>query len=132
MARTGDERAITVYFDGECPVCRDQVDRYWKLARRGTIVWRDLTWPGDPLRDEPFTLAAALETLHAKDADGRLHVGLDAHLLMWERLPRWRLLAAALRRFPPLRQPAEAAYRAFLRRRPGRAQRRAHDGADRG
>lgn len=121
---TSDSQKITVYFDGQCPVCSREVGLYRRLDRRNLIAWRDLAGPGDPLRGEPFTLAAALQLLHVKSADGTLQIGMDAHLLMWQRLPGLNTLAWALRRWPGVRHWVETLYLAFTKRRPGLVRRR--------
>ena len=126
------DSAITVYFDSQCPVCSREVALYRRLERRGRIAWRDLAGPGHLLRGEPFSLAAALELLHVKDGRGAVHVGLDAHLLMWQRLPVLKALAWALCRWPAARRPFEAMYIAFTKRRPGLVRRRGRSGAARG
>ena len=131
MSASG-EQAITVYFDSECPVCGPEVALYRRLERRGRIAWRDLAGPGEPLRGEPFGLAEALELLHVKDGAGIVHVGLDAHLLMWQRLPLLKALAWALRQWPATRPPFEAMYLAFTKRRPGLVRRRAEAEVARG
>lgn len=119
--------AITVYYDGLCPVCGREVALYRRVARPGAIRWKDLADGDDPLRGESFDLAAALALLHVRDAAGILHVGLAAHLVLWERLPGLRRLAAVLRARPRLQDGFERLYLAFTRRRPGLRRRR--DGA---
>lgn len=116
--------AITVYYDGLCPVCGREVAVYRRLAAPGTVVWRDLA--GDPrvLQYEPFGIEAALSLLHVRDADGGLHVGLPAHLVLWERLPLLRSLARGLRRCAFARRVFERCYLAFTARRPGLRRRR--------
>lgn len=116
--------AITVYYDGLCPVCGREVAVYRRLVAPGTVVWRDLA--GDPhvLQYEPFGIEAALTLLHVRDADGALHVGLPAHLVLWDRLPGLRWLAAGLRRSACARQAFERLYLAFTARRPGLGRRR--------
>lgn len=114
---------ITVWFDGFCPVCRREVAVYRRLAAPGAVAWVDLVAP-DALRHEAFDLAAALDLLHVRDSDGRLRIGLDAHLCLWRRLPGWWLLAVVLGRSPRLRGVADRVYRAFTARRPGLARRR--------
>lgn len=111
--------AITVYYDGLCPVCGREVAVYRRLAAPGAVVWRDLA--GDPhvLQYEPFGLETALALLHVRDADGALHVGLPAHLVLWERLPGLRRLARGLRRCAFARHLFERLYLAFTARRPG-------------
>ena len=35
----------------------------------------------------------ALRRLHVSDQAGTIHVGIDAFIAIWKKLPRWRLLA---------------------------------------
>lgn len=49
------ETAITVYYDGLCPVCSGEVMLYRRLDSCGQIRWRDLAGPDDVLRQESFT-----------------------------------------------------------------------------
>lgn len=115
---------ITVFFDGACPVCRREVALYRRLAAPGAVCWTDIA-PPDALRHETFGLDAALTLLHVRDGDGALRIGLDAHLLLWARLPGWRTLARVLVRSTPLRRVADAGYRWFTARRPGLVRRQA-------
>ncbi len=118
---------ITVYYDGLCPVCRREVALYQKLDRPRQIHWQNLaTTPGDLL-----DLDSAYQLLHVRDPAGILHVGFAAHLLMWQRLPGFRLLAWTLRRCPPSAWVAEHLYLWLTARRPGLLRRqRAVGGSD--
>lgn len=116
---------ITVWYDGVCPVCRREVALYRHLAAPGAVVWVDLVDPA-ALSREAFGLDAALELLHVRDSDGRLRIGLDAHLCLWRRLPGWWLLAVVLGHCRPLRGVADRVYRFFTARRPGLARRRSN------
>ncbi|MCQ4165023.1 thiol-disulfide oxidoreductase DCC family protein [Tahibacter harae] len=115
---------ITVFFDSYCPVCRREVASHRRRAPDAPIVWRDLATDPAALAGQDFGLDAALALLHVRDAQGRLHIGLAAHLQLWERLPGWRHLAAALQRLAWLQRPLEMLYRLFTRHRPGLARRR--------
>lgn len=110
---------ITVYFDGDCPVCSREVAGYRRLAPRRPIRWRNLAGADDVLAGESFDLAAALTLLHVRDGDGCLLRGLDAHLCLWSALPGWRWLVGPIRRLPRLRLLLERTYLVFTRYRPG-------------
>lgn len=112
-------RSITVYFDGLCPVCSREVNVYRRLDRHQGICWQDLARGSDDSLD----LDAAYRLLHVRDADGELHVGFAAHLLMWQRLPGFRLLAWILGRCRPSAYIAERIYLWLTARRPGLARR---------
>lgn len=89
--------AITVYYDGNA---RSAGAR----SRSTAASSRSVRWTGaisPAIRthcraNQPGL--AALSLLHVRDADGALHVGLPAHLVLWERLPVLHWLAAGLRR----------------------------------
>lgn len=118
---------ITVYYDGLCPVCSREVAVYRRLDRPGHIRWQDLATRSDDLLD----LDAAYRLLHVRDTDGVLHVGFAAHLLMWQRLPGFRLLAWTLRRCRPSAYVVERIYLWLTARRPGLARhQRAAGGSD--
>lgn len=86
---------INVFFDGLCPVCRREVALYRRLAAPGTVCWTNIAAP-DALHGESFGHDAALTLLHVRDGNGALRTGLDAHLLLWARLPGWCVLAWVL------------------------------------
>ena len=111
---------ITVFYDGQCPICSREVALYRRLTGPDKIAWLNLAGSQDLLSDQPFTLAQAMELLHVRDIDGTIRVGLDAHLLMWQRLPLLNILAAVLRQSDLLRRGFEATYLLFTRYRPGR------------
>lgn len=115
---------ITVFFDSYCPVCRREVAAHRRRAPEAPILWRDLATDPAALADQDFSLDAALALLHVRDAHGRLHTGLDAHLQLWQLLPGWRHLAAVLHRYVGLRRPLQALYGLFTRHRPGLTRRR--------
>lgn len=110
---------ITVYYDGLCPVCSREVAVYQRLDRPRQLRWQNLATVADDLLD----LDAAYWLLHVRDAEGQLHVGFAAHLLMWQRLPGLRLLAWSLRRCRPCAVVAERVYLWLTARRPGLARR---------
>ncbi|MEO6688107.1 MAG: DCC1-like thiol-disulfide oxidoreductase family protein [Dokdonella sp.] len=111
--------AITVYYDGLCPVCGREVALYRRLVAPGTVVWRNLAGDPQALHYESFGLAAALTLLHVRDQNGALHIGLPAHLVLWERLPLLRWLARGLRHSTQARRMFERVYLNFTAVRPG-------------
>jgi predicted DCC family thiol-disulfide oxidoreductase YuxK len=92
--------AIIVYYDGNCPYCRREVAYYQRRAPEAAIVWRNLTGGESVLAEEPFSLDEALLLLHVRDTAGQLHIGLEAHLVMWSALPGLRWLAIMLSHCP--------------------------------
>jgi predicted DCC family thiol-disulfide oxidoreductase YuxK len=102
---------IGVYYNGACPVCGPEIDRLRSAARRGAVsfAWHDLAARPEALAARGVGAEAARRRLHAVDAHGALHVGIDAFALIWEQLPRYRWLAVLVR-LPVLHGVAAAVY----------------------
>jgi predicted DCC family thiol-disulfide oxidoreductase YuxK len=103
---------ITVFYDGKCGLCSKEISHYRKIAPSNIFNWQDITESADELNQEGITLAEGLRLLHAKDNSGQIHVGVDAFILIWKQLSRWRVLAFLVG-LPIIRHIANAAYRVF-------------------
>lgn len=84
---------ITVYFDGACGLCSREIAHYRKIAPAGVFDWRDISLNKDALQDIAVSHADALRYLHVRDAAGDVHIGVNAFIAIWRRLPGWRRLA---------------------------------------
>lgn len=103
---------IRVFYDGKCGLCRREIEHYKRIAPDGLFEWVDITVDASSLEGLGVTYADGLKLLHAQDPQGKLHVGVDAFILIWQQIPRWRLLASIVgARF--VRPIANIAYRAF-------------------
>lgn len=103
---------ITVFYDGKCGLCSKEINHYRTIAPDGIFDWQDITENADDLKKEGISLSQGLKLLHAKDAEGTLHVGVDAFILIWKQLKRWRILAAFVR-LPIIRQITNMSYKLF-------------------
>lgn len=103
---------ITVFYDGKCGLCSREIDHYRKVAPPGIFQWQDVTVDASALKARQVDLVEALRLLHALDAQGNLHVGVDAFLLIWRNLDRWRLLARIVA-LPGIRPLTDRLYRLF-------------------
>ena len=75
-----------------------------------------MTQSSEELEKRGSSLAESLRLLHATDSDGRLHIGVDAFLLIWSQLDRWRMLGRIVA-LPPVRKVANLLYVAFADKR---------------
>ena len=107
--------ALTVYFDGSCPLCRREIALYRRLPQAAQLAWVDVS-AGQAL-GEGLSCAAAMARFHVRDPQGRLFSGAAAFSKMWRQFPGWRWLGY-LSAWPPLSWFFELAYRAFLPVRP--------------
>lgn len=103
---------ITVFYDGKCGLCSKEINHYRKIAPEGIFDWQDITESADELKKAGVSYSEGLRLLHAKDEKDQMHIGVDAFILIWKQLKRWRILAVFVG-LPLIRQMANAAYRAF-------------------
>jgi len=103
---------ITVFYDGKCGLCSKEINHYRKIAPSDIFNWQDITESADELSNEGITLSEGLKLLHAKDNSGQIHVGVDAFILIWRQLERWRVLAVLVG-LPIIRQIAGMGYKTF-------------------
>lgn len=108
---------LTIFFDGACPLCRREIAHYLAADRGQRLEAVDIATDPRPLAALGVSQADALAALHVQDAAGRMHVGAAAFLAIWDRLPRWRLLARTIRALPGAATLLERAYRAIAPRR---------------
>jgi len=105
---------LTVWHDGNCPLCQREIALMRWLDKRGAITFVDATDCADA--SCPIDRADLLARFHASE-DGQLYSGAAAFAAMWRAIPVLRPLGLAARnRF--VLALLERAYRAFLRFRP--------------
>lgn len=108
--------ALTVYFDGSCPLCNAEIVYYRKQLGADAICFRDVS--KDDLAPEPdLSKESAMSRLHVRLSDGRLVSGALGFVEIWKTLPRWRR-AAWMASLPGVVSMMEVAYRLFLPIRP--------------
>ncbi len=109
------ERPISVIYNGECPICRREIEVYQRLARREglDIDWQDLVETPEILDAHALTADQAARRLHVVDTDGQLLSGVEAFARLWRELPGFGWLARLVR-FPLIRPFAFAVYEGVL------------------
>ncbi|MDD0811518.1 DUF393 domain-containing protein [Curvibacter sp. RS43] len=114
-----DKPALTVLYDGACPLCRREIGVYRRLdalAPGATVCYADISDAAVPV-PPGATRDHLLARFHVQDRDGVLLSGAQAFLALWRHLPGWRWLAL-LGRVPGAVWVMERSYRLFLRVRP--------------
>ena len=116
----GEERpALTVLYDGACPLCRREISVYrglQPLSPDTQVCFADVSEVGAPL-PPGTTRENLLARFHVQSPDGSLLSGAQAFLALWSALPGWRWLAL-MGRLPGMAWTMEQVYRLFLRFRP--------------
>ena len=108
-----DPRPV-VFYDGDCPLCRREIDHYRRVDRASRLRWVDAAGEPDSLVDYGLALDDAMAELHVLDEAGQWQRGVDAFLVIWGHLPRYRWLTTLVRRLG-LRTPLGVIYRRFAR-----------------
>jgi predicted DCC family thiol-disulfide oxidoreductase YuxK len=105
-----DKPQLTVFYDGDCPVCSREVAFYQGKAGAEGLCWVDVARAAP----EGLDRAAALARIHARLPDGTLVSGAAAFAEIWQRVPGFRWLGRLVA-WGPVTPVAEAAYRGFLK-----------------
>jgi len=108
--------ALTVLYDGACPLCRREIGFYRGLQPNTPVCFSDVSDAAVPL-PAGTTREQLLARFHVRGSDGALLSGAQAFLALWAALPGWRWLALACR-LPGAAWAMERCYRLFLRGRP--------------
>ena len=107
---------LTVWYNTKCPVCNAGIEwqrsRLVRAARAGAVEFRDINFEPDALARFGAGVEDVRRRLHAVDAEGRLHLGIDCAIEMWLRAPghSW---AGQILGLPMIRQIARFAYDRF-------------------
>lgn len=104
---------LTVFYDGECPICDFEVAFYKRRDKCQLITWLDINQLTDGQLPQGKSRSDLLGRFHTIGRDGHWRIGVDAFHAIWQRLPLFCRLAW-LFKTPITRQIAHVAYRVFL------------------
>ena len=83
------EKTPKVYFNNSCSVCRMEINHYKKFNEK--LGWIDVTNNKEAQKETAKSSAELIRRLHVKQ-DGKIYQGIDAFLIVWSRLPKYRWL----------------------------------------
>lgn len=87
-----EAHALTVLYDGACPLCRREISVYrglQPLSADAQVCFADVSDTTLPM--PPGTMRAQLlARFHVRGRDGELLSGAQAFLALWAALPGWR------------------------------------------
>jgi len=91
---------LTVWYNTRCPVCNGGIDwqrnKLLAAVRAGRIAFRDINEQPDALASYGASLDDVRRRLHATDETGRLIVGADVAIAIWQMTPGEGWLATLL------------------------------------
>ena len=108
---------LTLYYDGGCPVCTQEISFYQRRRGAEHIHWINLAQCEDAALGSGLTREAAYARLHARHPNGELVSGAAAFAALWRVLPAFRP-AGWIAGLPGVVHLLEWGYRGFLKVRP--------------
>ena len=81
---------INGYFNDSCKICRTEINHYKKI--NNTIHWVDVISDKNALIDTNLSKKDLIRRLHIIK-NNRVFKGLDAFLIVWSEIPRYKILA---------------------------------------
>ena len=111
-----EKNCTNVLYDGSCPLCALEINQYRKIIPDSPIHWVDVSSPEftAPLGQ---TKESLMQRFHVVQPNGELISGAAAFVSVWEKLPKFRYLAA-LSKLPGMLSIMEFGYVNFLKIRP--------------
>ena len=106
---------LQVFYDGACPVCDTEIERYRRRDHDARLIPVDISAPGfDPA---PFgiPLAEFMYQMHVIDQSGQVFRGIDAFWAIWQAFPASTFLGlcGTIIKLPVVNPAARLCYRAF-------------------
>ena len=89
MNKQHSEKTPKVYFNNSCSVCRMEINHYKKFNEK--LGWIDVTNNKEAQKETAKSSAELIRRLHVKQ-DGKIYQGIDAFLIVWSKLPKYRWL----------------------------------------
>jgi predicted DCC family thiol-disulfide oxidoreductase YuxK len=111
------QSGITVYYDGLCQLCSREIEHYKKMDGACDILFVDITAAGFDAKAEELDPHKIHQSLHVRDADGQIHTGVDAFIMIWSQLNSLKRIVP-LASFGPVKKTLEAGYFLFAKVRP--------------
>jgi predicted DCC family thiol-disulfide oxidoreductase YuxK len=109
--------ALTVYYDGSCPLCSAEINHYSSLSGGDRVDFVDASSPDTELGLD-LNREQAMSRFHIRNSDGKIVSGAGAFVALWEVLPRWKWAARLASSMPGAIPLLECVYRLFLLFRP--------------
>ena len=89
MNKQHSKKTPKVYFNNSCSVCRMEINHYKKFNEK--LGWIDVTNNKEAQKETAKSSAELIRRLHV-ELDGKIYQGIDAFLIVWSRLPKYRWL----------------------------------------
>ena len=81
---------MKVFFNNSCNICRAEINMY-KKENIEDLNWVDITKNKQAEIETSKSDKELLRRLHVKE-DGKVYIGVDAFLLIWKKIPKYKFL----------------------------------------
>tara|TARA_A100000164_G_scaffold48092_1_gene36729 strand:- start:1270 stop:1614 length:345 start_codon:yes stop_codon:yes gene_type:complete len=81
---------MKVFFNNSCKICRAEINIYKKESVEN-LNWVDITNNKNAEIETKKSDKQLLRRLHVEE-NGKIYVGIDAFLLIWKKIPKYRFL----------------------------------------
>jgi ubiquinone biosynthesis monooxygenase Coq7 len=88
-----EKNCTNVLYDGSCPLCALEIKQYQKIIPDSPIHWVDVSSP-EFIAPLGQTKASLMQRFHVVQPNGEMVSGAAAFVTVWEKLPKFRYLAA--------------------------------------
>jgi predicted DCC family thiol-disulfide oxidoreductase YuxK len=106
---------LTCFHDGDCPICRVEINAMKKLDNdHQKITWVDISKDHDTLKESGLSYEQAMAKMYVLDSNG-FKSGVDGFLLLWSQLPYYRRLIPVVNKVPLVKPILSFFYGVFAR-----------------
>ena len=108
---------LAVFYDGACPVCATEVERYGRMDREKQLILVDISAPDFDPASLGITLDEFMYQMHAIDRTGTVYRNVEAFWAIWQAFPASTLLGllGVLITLPVVNRAARLCYKGFAR-----------------
>lgn len=100
-----------VFFDGDCPLCKREIEMIRRHNKRGELLLTDIASPDFQSADR--SLESLMKEIHGRYPDGRYVTGVEVFREIYQRIGLGPLVKTT--RWPVIRQTLDLVYRVFAR-----------------
>ena len=84
---------IQIYYDGMCHLCSREIEHYKNLEGSENFIFVDITHPKFEAEKEGLNPIQVHKVMHVKNSDGQIKTGVEAFILIWENLSKYKRLS---------------------------------------
>ena len=110
-------KALTVFFDGSCPICSKEINFYKMRAGADELSWVDVSDEEIPIPIQTRSREELMARFHVLSSSGELVSGGAAFAELWASLPAFKIFGKIFK-LPILRYLIDVGYDIFLTLRP--------------